>query len=128
MFGINRKTEADSKTERVKELEKINAKYKKRIAKQEIMIKRLDDKMVVHIKNLKELEQRAKETKEEHDMIKRQHVAENKLLLRHCNKLESQARDLERRIDREFVKKEKPSPSLMWRLRTIKDKILDFIR
>ena len=128
MFGINRKMSADGKAERIKELEKINADYEKLIADLKIKVKRVEDKLAVHIKNLREFERRAMETKEEHSGIKKQRVAENKFLLRRYKELDKQGRALERKIDREFVKKEKSGPSLMWRLRAIKDKILDFIR
>ena len=128
MFEISRKTRVDNKSERINELEKINADYKKLVADLEIRVKHVEDKLAVHIKNLREFERRARETKEEYGRIKKQQVAENKFLLRRYKKLESRARVLERKMDREFVRKEKPGPSPMWRLMAIKDKILDVIR
>ena len=137
MFGINRKTEADSKTKRIKELEIMNAGYKKQIiklenqvkqiAELENMVKQLEDVMKKRTLVLATRKRLAKEIEEEYGRIKKQNVAENKLLLRRYKELERYARALERKMDREFVKKEKPSPSLMGRIRAIRDKILDLI-
>ena len=43
MFGISRKTEADSKTKRIKELEIMNAGYKKQIIKLENDAKQISE-------------------------------------------------------------------------------------
>ncbi len=137
MFGINRKMSADSKAERIKELERVNAYYKKQIiklendAKQiselEIMIKKLEGRSKTQGLEIATLVQRMKEIEEEHGRMKKQHAAEINVLARRYKELKRQAKALERKMDREFVKKKKPRPSLMGRIRAIRDKILDFI-
>ena len=137
MFGISRKISADSKAERIKELERVNAYYKKQIIKLEndakqiselvIMIKKLEDRSKIQGREIATLVQRMKEIEEEHGRMKKQHAAEINVLARRYKELKRQAKALERKMDREFVKKKKPRPSLMGRIRAIRDKILDFI-
>ena len=137
MFGISRKTNMANKSERIKELERVNAYYKKQIiklendAKQiselEIMIKKLEGRSKTQGLEIATLVQRMKEIEEEHGRMKKQHAAEINVLARRYKELKRQAKALERKMDREFVKKKKPRPSLMGRIRAIRDKILDFI-
>ena len=137
MFGINRKMSADGKAERINELEKMNASYKKQIIKLEndakqiselaIMIKKLKDRSKTQGREIATLVQRMKEIEEEHGRMKKQHSAEINVLARRYKELKRQARALERKMDREFVKKKKPRPSLMGRILAIRDRILDLI-
>ena len=137
MFGISRKISADDKTERNKELERMNAGYKKQIIKLEndskqfleleVMIKKLEDESKKRAIEMASLTLRIKEAEEAQYRRKKQNDAENRLLLRRCKEQERQYRALERKIDREFVKKKKPRPSLMGRIRAIRDRILDLI-
>ena len=128
---------ADSKVERIKELERVNASYKKQIIKLEndvkqfleleVMIKKLEDRSKKRALETTTLTRRVKEIEEAECGLKKQNAAENQLLLRRYKELEKWSRALERKMDREFVKKKKPRPSLMGRIMAIKHKILDFI-
>ena len=128
---------ADSKAERIKELERVNTYYKKRIIKLEneaklivelqSMVKQQVDRSKKRVLKIATLTRRTKEVEEAYGQLKKQNVAENKLLLRRYKEQARQYRALERKMDSEFVKKKKPRPSLRGRIMAIKHKILDFI-